>query len=51
MLVAPNAGGFFLGDYEALGTAGTTFQPFFVQANCADLSCTSNRTSMVTESA
>lgn len=51
MLVAPNAGGFFLGDYEALGTAGTTFQPFFVQANCADLSCTSNRTSVVTESA
>jgi len=51
MLVAPNAGGFFLGDYEALGTAGTTFRPFFVQTNCADVSCTLDRTSVVTESA
>ena len=51
MLVAPNAGGFFLADYEALGTAGTTFRPFFVQTNCGDLSCTSNRTSVVTEGA
>jgi hypothetical protein len=50
MLVAPNAGGFFLGDYEALGTAGTTFQPFFVQTNCTDSSCTANRTDVVTES-
>ena len=50
LLVAPNAGGFFLGDYEALGTAGTTFHPFFNQTNCADFSCTVNRTDIVTAS-
>jgi hypothetical protein len=44
MLVAPNAGGFFVGDYEALGVNGTAFVPFFVQTNCADSSCTANRT-------
>jgi len=32
MLQAPNAGGFFVGDYEALGVNGTAFVPFFVQA-------------------
>ncbi len=34
MLTAPNADGFFVGDYEGLGiggTNGTTFVPFFVQ--------------------
>ncbi|PWT71009.1 MAG: hypothetical protein C5B60_11470, partial [Chloroflexi bacterium] len=31
-LAAPNAGGFFLGDYEGLGPVGTSFLPFFVQA-------------------
>jgi hypothetical protein len=31
MSIAPNAGGLFLGDYEALGVNGTTFVPFFVQ--------------------
>ena len=31
---AAQAGGFFLGDYQALDTAGTSFQPFFV-ANLA----------------
>jgi hypothetical protein len=31
---APQAGGYFLGDYQALDTAGTAFQPFFV-ANLA----------------
>ena len=44
MLVAPNAGGFFVGDYEALGVIGSSFLPFFVQTNCTDNSCTSNRT-------
>ena len=29
---AAPAGGFFLGDYQALDTTGTTFQPFFVAA-------------------
>jgi hypothetical protein len=31
---AAQAGGFFLGDYQGLDTAGTSFQPFFV-ANLA----------------
>jgi len=48
MLVAPNAGGFFLGDYQALATAGTVFHPLFVRTNCSDLSCTTNRTDVVT---
>jgi hypothetical protein len=39
LLVAPNAGGFFLGDYEGLATIGTTFHPVFVQVNCSDSSC------------
>jgi hypothetical protein len=42
---APNAGGFFLGDYQALGVTGTTFQPFFVAANSGN---TSNRTDVFT---
>ncbi len=41
MLNAPNAGGLFLGDYEALDTSGTIFYPFFVQTNTGN---TSNRT-------
>jgi hypothetical protein len=32
LLTAPNSGGFFVGDYEALGVSGTAFVPFFVQA-------------------
>lgn len=39
MLDAPFARGYFTGDYEALGTVGTSFRPFFVRTNCADLSC------------
>jgi hypothetical protein len=35
LLTAPNSGGFFLGDYEALGVNGTAFMPFFVQAKPA----------------
>jgi hypothetical protein len=35
LLTAPNAGGFFDGDYEALGVRGATFVPFFVQAKPA----------------
>jgi len=31
MSIAPNAGGLFLGDYEALGVNGTAFVPFFVK--------------------
>jgi hypothetical protein len=41
MLTAPNARGFFVGDYEDLETSGTTFKSFFVQANSGN---TSNRT-------
>jgi len=41
MKTAPNAGGFFVGDYEGLDTIGTKFMPFFVAANSGNLS---NRT-------
>jgi hypothetical protein len=44
LLVAPNAGGFFLGDYESMTMIGTSFLPFFVQTNCSDTSCIANRT-------
>ena len=41
MLTAPFAFGFFVGDYEGIGVAGTRFHPFFVQTNSGN---TSNRT-------
>ncbi len=41
LLNAPNAGGFFLGDYEGLTASGTTFEPFFVMTNDEN---TENRT-------
>ncbi len=47
MLNAPFAGGFFVGDYEAMTTIGTTFQPFFVQTNDENKS---NRTDVFTTS-
>jgi hypothetical protein len=47
MLTAPNAGGFFLGDYQALGVSGTAFMPFFVATNSGN---TSNRTDVFTSS-
>lgn len=49
-LVAPNAGGFFLGDYQGLVAAGGKFHPFFVQTTCNDYTCTSNRTDVFTGS-
>ena len=48
MLTAPNSGGFFLGDYEALASVGTTFHPFFVAANSGS---TGNRTDVFTTTA
>ncbi|MBO0685782.1 MAG: exo-alpha-sialidase, partial [Candidatus Dormibacteraeota bacterium] len=33
-LVAPNAGGFMLGDYSGLTALGANFEAFFVQTNC-----------------
>jgi BNR repeat-like domain len=45
MLNAPFAGGFFVGDYEALTSIGTTFEPFFVQTNDESKS---NRTDVFT---
>ncbi len=36
MRTAPYAIGYFLGDYEGLDNFGTTFTPFFVQANGTD---------------
>jgi hypothetical protein len=47
LLTAPNAGGFFLGDYEALGANGAAFVPFFVAANSGN---TNNRTDVFTNS-
>jgi hypothetical protein len=47
MLTAPNAGGFFLGDYQALGVSGTAFMPFFGATNSGN---TSNRTDVFTSS-
>jgi hypothetical protein len=32
MTSAPDAGGYFVGDYEGLTASGTTFYPFFVMA-------------------
>ncbi len=45
MLTAPNAGGFFVGDYEGMDTTGTVFHPFFVATNSGN---TANRTDVFT---
>jgi hypothetical protein len=45
-LTAPNAGGFFLGDYEGLATVGTSFVSFFAHTNSGN---TANRTDIVSE--
>jgi hypothetical protein len=37
MRTAPNAGGFFVGDYEGLANAHETFFPFFVMTNSGNL--------------
>jgi hypothetical protein len=47
MLSAPFAGGFFLGDYQAMGVNGTAFMPFFAAANSGN---TSNPTDIFTGS-
>lgn len=41
LLTAPNAGGYFLGDYQGLVWSGDSFLSFFVAANSGD---TQNRT-------
>lgn len=41
LAVAPNAGGLFLGDYQALKSRGAVFVPFFVRTTSGDLN---NRT-------
>jgi hypothetical protein len=41
LATAPNALGLFLGDYQALGSVGEAFLPFYVQANSGNLA---NRT-------
>jgi hypothetical protein len=38
MRQAPDAGGFFTGDYEGLANAGTAFTPFFSQPHAGDSS-------------
>jgi hypothetical protein len=40
MLAAPNAAGFFLGDYDGTVSTGTVFHALFGVTNCADTSCT-----------
>ena len=47
MLTAPFARGFFVGDYEGLASAGTSFRPLFVQANSG---ITANPTDVFTTS-
>ena len=47
MRTAPNAGGFFVGDYEGLDAAGATFKPLFVMANDGNLA---NRTDVFVNS-
>jgi BNR repeat protein len=44
MTTAPNAGGFFVGDYEGLTTNDTEFHPVFVVTNTGN---TTNRTDVV----
>jgi hypothetical protein len=39
--IAPNAGGLFVGDYQALSSIGNVFVPFYAQTNTGN---TSNRT-------
>jgi hypothetical protein len=39
--IAPDAGGYFLGDYQGLGSIGNAFAPFFAAANNGN---TANRT-------
>ena len=41
LAIAPNSGGLFLGDYQALTSIGTVFLPFYVQTNAGN---TANRT-------
>jgi len=41
LATAPNAGGYFIGDYQALKSRGNVFVPFFVKTNSGDLN---NRT-------
>ena len=45
MLTAPNARGFFVGDYQGLASSGSTFRPLFVAANSGNVS---NRTDVFT---
>ena len=47
MMTAPNAGGFFVGDYQGLATTGSSFRPFYVAANSSN---TANRTDVFTTS-
>ena len=46
LAIAPNAGGLFLGDYQALTSIGAVFVPFYVQTNNGNLS---NRTDVFAE--
>ncbi len=47
MLTAPNARGYFVGDYEGLAASGSVFRPVFVQTSSGN---TANRTDVFTTS-
>ncbi|HSS71639.1 MAG TPA: sialidase family protein [Casimicrobiaceae bacterium] len=55
LATAPNAEGLFLGDYQALGSVGEAFLPFYVQTNSGNLANRTdvfvNRSTSVIESA
>jgi hypothetical protein len=42
MLMAPYAGGYFVGDHEGLAASGTTFDPFFVMAKPIATACSAS---------
>jgi len=48
MLFAPNASGFFVGDYQGLAAKGNAFQSLFVQTNCPGACDPNNRTDVYT---
>ena len=51
LAIAPNAGGLFLGDYQALVGIGSAFVPFYVAVNNGDLSNTTDVFASVVTSA
>jgi hypothetical protein len=44
LAAAPDARGYFIGDYEGLAASGNTFVAAFAMTNCASSNCPGNRT-------